>query len=454
MTRTSRLITWTCAGLLVLGVCAILGGRAWLYSHLRSGDFRQTLNTSIGRTLHARAEFSPLNFAGFTAHSDGFSADGKSGAAFGKMRADQVRAEFDWRGLFERKLRIEELSVQRFEVHLGEQAPAAIEPDPGPRDPSRGTLPSRKKSWEIELRRALVRETRLSWGDAEVPRGEFSGSTLTVTPSGSGWRIEAQGGRLAQTGWPVLALDSARLRWQEPSLFISDAVLRNGDGRVTVAGEVEFGRAADLQIEWSAVEVTPLLAGDWKLRLFGVASGSAKLFAPLGSERGKPMRIEGTLRLANGRLEALPVLNQIAAFTRTQRFRQMPLTNASVKFEREGSRLSARDLVLESAGLMRVEGSFHITDRQIDGAFQVGVTPASLQWLPGTQERVFTVARDGYLWTPMRLTGPVEAPVEDLSARLAVAVGEELFHGGEGVLQDAEQKVNDAARSVLDLLLR
>ena len=60
---------------------------------------------------------------------------------------------------------------------------------------------------------------------------------------------------------------------------------------------------------------------------------------------------------------------------------------------------------MESEGLIRVEGSFTIEHGQIDGTFQVGLTPATLQWIPGSQGQIFVSSRDGYLWSPMKLSG-------------------------------------------------
>jgi hypothetical protein len=106
----------------------------------------------------------------------------------------------------------------------------------------------------------------------------------------------------------------------------------------------------------------------------------------------------------------------------------------------------------ESRGLLRLEGSFDVFGGAIDGQFQVGITPAALQWLPGSQERVFTVARGGYLWTPMRVTGPLDRPHEDLSGRLAVAAGGAVLETLEKTGRDAIETGTDAAKSVLDLL--
>ena len=88
-----------------------------------------------------------------------------------------------------------------------------------------------------------------------------------------------------------------------------------------------------------------------------------------------------------------------------------------------------------------------------EAAFQVGVAPATLQWIPGSQERVFTVARGSYVWTTMRLTGPVDSPKEDLSGRLATAAGEAIVDKVENTAKDIFKAGKDAAQGALDWLM-
>ena len=73
------------------------------------------------------------------------------------------------------------------------------------------------------------------------------------------------------------------------------------------------------------------------------------------------------------------------------------------------------------------------------------MTAASLQWLPGAQARVFTVAHDGCYWTPVHLIGPIGHPHEDLAKRLIAAAAGELLD------KNADQII-DAAKSLLDLI--
>ena len=163
--------------------------------------------------------------------------------------------------------------------------------------------------------------------------------------------------------------------------------------------------------------------------------------------------MSGSLTLAQAQLEALPVLDQIALFTKTQQFRRLALNKVSADFRQEKGKLEVRNFVAESQGLIRIEGGFAVVNGMIDGTFQVGVVPTSLQWLPGSQERVFTQQRAGYLWTPMRLSGPLSKPGEDLSPRLIAAAQGAIIQGVENSVRDTIQTGKDAAKGALDFLM-
>jgi hypothetical protein len=456
MNRTARLCALVAAALIILLPLGVVAGRLALYSWLRSPGFLEMLNAATASTLRVEGGFAPLKFEGSTAYSGSFAATGKPGTIFQSIQADQLRAGFEWRGLLHKRWRIEELTVQRMNLRIGE-APAAA-PTDRPRQEERAATrrePARK-DWKLDLRKAVVQHATLAWGgDAGSPAaGSLADSAVTVAPEGAGWSIQARGGTLAQTGWPELKLDVARFRWQEPVLFLTQCTLLRDEGRISITGEVHPGEEAALLVEVTRMDVAPLLAPDWRMRLFGNATGEVKIRFGLGSRRSGSFDAQGSLHLTEARLEALPILNQIAAFTRTERFRHLPLTSASIDFERSGSRFVARNVIMESAGLMRVEGGFAVEHGTIGGTLQVGVSPSVLQWLPGSQERVFTVPRNGYVWTPVRLSGPVGHPSEDLTGRLVAAAGGALMDEAGDAGRKAEETAREAARSLLDMLLR
>ncbi len=322
-------------------------------------------------------------------------------------------------------------------------------PSPAADAPVRGTGFGFAKNWlpnRVELGSATVAETHLRWRD-----GALAGMRLEIVPQDGGWNLAGSGGTVRHAAWPELELATLKLRYREPSLFVQSVELRQSTGgSLAVSGEVRPQEMLDLSAKGSGISVTPLLPPDWRVRLHGDLSGDVRVQTPLPA-RGAPL-LSGAIALHGGQLEALPVLEQIALFTRTAQFRKLALSRASGDFRHDGTTLSVTNFAAESEGLIRMEGAFTVVRQQIDGTFQVGVTPASLQWLPGSQERVFTAARGGYLWTPLRLTGPLSKPQEDLTPRLTAAAKGAVFERAEGMARDAVQGVREAAKGVLDSL--
>ena len=247
-------------------------------------------------------------------------------------------------------------------------------------------------------------------------------------------------------------MQALALRYRAPSLFVNNAEFRQGGiGSVKATGEINFAERLDLQVAIKEVNLTPFLAEDWRVRLKGQLSGDLSIRSPLPLPAAGP-EIAGSLSLARGELTALPVLDKIALFTRTEEFRRINLSRCSGDFRQAGQKLRVTKFLAEAEGLIRIEGDFTIERAQIDGTFQVGVTPNKLAFLPGSQEKVFLEARGGYVWTTMRLTGPLNNPQEDLTARLTKALGDTVIEKVEEVVKDPLKKLPDVIKDGLNLL--
>ena len=140
-------------------------------------------------------------------------------------------------------------------------------------------------------------------------------------------------------------------------------------------------------------------------------------------------------------------------FRSTQQFRRLSLSRASADFRQDGAKLRVTKFVAESEGLIRLEGDFVIENSMITGTFQVGVSPSTLAFIPGSREKVFTESRAGYVWTPMHLTGLLNKPNEDLTARLARAAGDAVVDTAKGAAEEAVKTGKDVIKNALDLLL-
>ncbi len=445
MKRILPWLGWALLAVLVLLLVAVVVARAMFFNYLRSDAFRRTLGQGAARALHAsQADFSPLEFDGAMVYGDNFTAARNDGGGFSSIDADQMRASFDWHGLLHHTVQIDELEIQRLTIEPppknleGAAPPSSIPGGPG-------TEGGWHRNWTVDLRKAIINEANWDW--SEGPAGGITRAEVALTPDGgNAWVIDVQGGKLEQAGWPALDIDAASLRYQEPDLYINSSSLRDGEARLSVTGSVEARQSVNLQVKFNGVDVQPLLTADWRERLSGRLNGQADIEAQLGDAAGRNVTVSGSASLVDGQLTALPILDQIGTFTQTERFRRLDLTRASANFTHTPDRLEVSNLVLESEGLIRVEGAYSVVGGQIDGTFQVGLTPETLQWIPGSQEQVFTLSRDGYLWTSMRLTGPVEHPHDDLTPRLATAAGASVIQGAEGTAKKA-------ATDALDLLL-
>ena len=438
--RWGRWVLFGAVGVVLLVVLAALGFSLWLSSFLHGEKFRVLASEKTSEVLRGDGQYMPFHWNGTSVYSDGYAAHGLPGGAYSELRADQIRAEFQPQGVFHRAWQINELSIQRLQVTLGGGGAVGT---PRPTEPA-----ATQSSWapnRLELLRTQIQDLNLSWSN-----GALQQVRLVVEPEGTALVGRGFGGQFRQTGWPVLHVDHVQARFQAPVLFVTDSLLKIGDSeQLIVTGEVDGGRdgAMDLQVKYSGLVITPYLPVDWRARLKGNASGEARVTGKWDGKEG--VKVTGRIGLNDGVLEALPVLDQIALFTQTVQFRRVTMQKASAEFVWTQQKLAVQKLVMESEGLLRVEGDFVLEGGQVAGVFQVGVTTSSLRWLPGSQKRVFTVDRDGYVWTTVHVSGPVDNLKEDLSSRLVVAAGTEVIEGVKGTLEKGVDTVIDVLKPLV-----
>lgn len=269
-------------------------------------------------------------------------------------------------------------------------------------------------------------------------------TALSIKPDGAGWLFQGTGGELRLPWPPVLAISSFRAREQGGDYYLTEGNLRLGEnGKISASGESSGG--GKLQILWEGVKTCDVLTGEWRKRLDGVLTGNALITFP--------GRATGSFQLRDGRLEGVPLLATVADFTGNPAFRRMPLQDISGDFTYENSLLSIKNFSAESKGLFRIEGVATIGQKgELGGHFQIGVTPQTLQWLPGSRERVFVTTRNGYVWTDLAVGGTIEHPTENLSTRLATAMGGAVIERGAGLIKDVPPAAVEGVKGVLDML--
>jgi hypothetical protein len=446
----SRAIWISLASVLVLIVLCALVASLMISRFLRSEAFRKLMGAKTGEALYSEASYSPLNWSGPSMFVDSLQATGLEGSIVQSLRADQVRADVNWRAIFQGAWRVDQIQVVSFDATF---RPGSIVPKESievPRAPPRSGiaswLPSRFEVGELDIGRARLHFR--SQRGLEI--ASLRDAALDIYPDGKGWAIDGKGGLLSVSKLPSLKVVSFRSRTQGDMFFLTNGEFRLGEaGKISASGE--FGDNSKLRVEWSQVDVDPFLEEPWRSRLSGVLAGTASIEWPeSGISAGKAV---GNFRLTDGVAENIEMLDQVATFTGAPQFRRMPLQEFSGNYEWTRNLLKITNLVAESKGLLRLEGACTIAEGgRLDGSLRVGVTPQTLQWLPGSRERVFTVAHNGYLWTDVRIGGSLQNPQEDLSSRLAAAVRDETIYQGRRLIEDIPSAAKDGAKGVIDSL--
>ena len=135
---------------------------------------------------------------------------------------------------------------------------------------------------------------------------------------------------------------------------------------------------------------------------------------------------EGSLRVSEGRIDNLPVLEKLAEIAQKKSFEHLELNDCSLSFGWKYPKIDINNIAIEERGKFRIEGEMSIEQRRLRGTIRLGLTREYLDWLPNPEE-VFSRKQGGYLWTNVRLSGTIDDPGQDLSPRII-----ELFKQSPG----------------------
>jgi len=449
-----RVIGISAVVVVLLVVACGFAVNAWVHGWLRGPEFRALVESQTGRALGGDATLAPLVWSGPSIFSPELNLTGNAGKPIASLQAQQIRADVNWRAALSGSWHVRRIDITRLDLSIqsAPQTPpgaalaaeaTAIEETVRAKAALPSWLPSR-----FELDEVAVQDANASLGVA----GNIRNTVLTVKPEGAGWIFDARGGKYDP---PLilesLEIDHLRVRLQQGVVYLTDAALRSsGAGRISANGEIGgHVQPYDIRLTWQNIDSADLLDSTWEDKLTGLVSGETTITpAPTGGTTAK-----GKFFLTDGTLTGMPLQVEIARFTRSPQFQRMPVHELSSDFVTNGTVTEFSNFVIESKGLLRMEGAGRLgPDSALAGTFRIGVTRQTLQWLPGSQEKVFVESRDGYLWTTIQIGGTLDTPTEDLSSRLAVAMGEQVLETGTQLLENAPENTPEAVDRVIDIL--
>jgi len=449
-----------CFFLLMVG---LIGGYYWLLGYLKSEDFREMVKTESGQALGMEVSLMPLHWTGSSIYTDGASGKAVGNTPVKQLKADQLRANLNLYGILEGVWDVPTVELQRISLQLAsphlegsdsvifakEQKPLTFDDEPatgggeaGPAKEKGGGFLSGMLPTEVKIGEVSVQEVEVEWLPEGSPPITLKGLRLLARPRGVAWDIKGQNGEIEIPEWPKMQIVDTTLRAAPDMIYVTEANMRlKNEGRIKLSGEVATteDQKMDMHATVTRLPIATLLEGDWRMRVLGYISGKVDAQGSLSSPEG--LKVTGEVNLLDGRLEALPVLNDIAVLTKYEQFRSVPLQKAHAKFTWATDTLEVRDLELKSEGLLIIKGSLQQKGISLSGTLQVATVPAALRYLPGAENFVFTREEHGYVWTDVKISGTTLAPEEDLSPRLRNAAVQQI---GEDATDTVDRIIDTA----------
>ena len=431
-------------GFSIFTLVAVGVGYAMLRSYLHSDSFRKFLSAEVSDVAGVVGEFALFRWEGLALETDLFEAKG-SGVVTG-LRADGLHAEVGFGGVGRGVWEIKGSSLKRLDISIDatktpeENLSAKVQRD------SRKSTP--KTSWlprDAELQVLDVGDVSVNAALEEGP-ATASGMKLHVQPGGAKnvYRAEVRGGTIHSPFkiLPEIRLEQLRLRYQNQHVFLTNATVSAWkSGRIEGSGEWDMdSRQYTMEGDASGLTCEDIFSETWAKRFTGDVASSFTINNSSGSPTAR-----GKLSIQSGVITALPMLDALAAYADTRRFRVLNLNEAHTDWRWKKGELALTDFVLSSDGLVRLEGSLTIQGRNLDGLFRLGLAPGTLATIPGAETDVFVAGERGLLWTPLRITGTLDDPKEDLTDRLITAAGLRMFDQ----IPETGEKVIKFTRSVL-----
>lgn len=446
--KTKRYFIWFVGIFLLVAIVAAFFLNHFLARAVETEKLRTLVAGKTGKELGGPAGILPLTARGNEVESLGLVVTASPPRALRELRADHLSASLSLLELWRGKFRIDQLSARHLQVAYGEEAARLINrsefASPEMVPPSQTESPL-----SVDIRKVSIARADLFWQDPEKNGGQIRDAEVTCFPDGKNLVVHGKGGLFHQAKWPETRVNNFKLYYAKPTLRIDESQLALGArGTIDARGEFKFeGDAAlDVQLTFAHCPIAPFLAKSNGDKIDGTFVGDAHLQKQVGQTES--LSANGKINVEKAVMKNIAALEKAAAFTGNQQLSPLHLDEVSGDYRWEAQKLVVRDFRAEAKHVLQVRGTFSYKEGEIDGTFELGVAPEIVAKFPGARQEVFTREEKDYLWTAVKLSGPLEHPKDDLKPRLISALEKHVAFG----LLAPLLKPGQAAREVIELL--
>ena len=317
-----------------------------------------------------------------------------------RLEAKDLRADLGWKQL------LEPLS-QPLHVEIGEAELVWSDAEAHP-DRQAGSAPSGATMPDLDL--LVAKLTARTPGDAGWT---LLDTTARAVRMQGVWSLSARGGKVAREGLPALELERVSATHSSSGWNIGGFALRDGAKGALAGSAANESGAWSGEFSWQDLDAGRILPGKSAAYLAGRMSGDATL---------RDGVLRGKTKLSGASVEKVPQMVQMASLFAGENWDRVPWDVFRFEFTRTvDGRVEFEKLEAVSPKGIALHGKGHYAQDSLAADLQLGVSGANRPWLVAFVPSIFRAQKSGYFWTTVRVSGTPDAPVEDLTSRLATA---------------------------------
>lgn len=438
---------WMRRGVMVVLVGCGIGlvvGYGKLRSYLHSDGFREFLSTKASRAAGVKGEFSPFHWQGWSVDTDQF--QGVGDGAVQSIRAEGLHLGVGFGGVVRGVWELKDAEVRRLDAEIlavrnpEDKTTPEMDAPVTKKERPRRWYPSRVELQDIRIDEANIRATLQDGSIFSLEK-----ISAEAQANGEGYSGKIHGGflHLPDSFWPSIGIQNVEVSERDGVLMVNSAEATLwDDARLHASGQWERkSKRYSFKGEVNEIDLEKLVRENWKKRITGKASSSFLI-----QRDGNSKVARGTLRIHEGVLTALPVLEVLSRYVDTRKFREVNFTEATVNWSRSDGETRLDDIVLSGDGHLSIRGNLRIQGEELDGELWLGLEPKIASVIQGSELTLFSPGEDELLWTKVMIGGTVDHPKEDLTDRLIATAGLRVMDrlpGGDKVRKYAEKYLGD-----------
>jgi hypothetical protein len=287
---------------------------------------------------------------------------------------------------------------------------------------------------------------RLSLRHADDAGWSIEGTSLRALQQGEAWTFAGNGGTFTFPGWPEMEIERISSEHNGGRWHVRSFAFKDKQGGVLGGSAAHADGVWSGEFTWQDVDLKAFVPENVATNIGGVSSGDAVL---------KDGAVSGKMKLTGASSKAVGLLVKFASMLDREDWSEVPWQIFRFDFQRQADgRIDFADFQALSPKGIAVRGDGHYAPDSLGADLQVGIRREGRPYLGAFMPVLFSHERDGYFWTPLKISGTPSQPKENLTGRIVSAMAVVPVAGAAEAAVEVPAAATEAVGDLLRGLLR